>query len=482
MPGQNHTTNDTMTGPKHSCGVVGIAAAYNVVQALHKTLMIIQHRGQESAGITVFKEGGDMQTVKDNGLVQLALSTDKIARMDGNVGIGHVKYSAVGQKNVINAQPLTVTTSFGVVAIAHNGNITNYKELKEKYLSTGTSFLTDSDSELATKILSKYMIQTGDPIKSMKNMMLELEGAYALTIMINDRLFGVRDPYGFRPLCIGRIGEGYMIVSESAAIDALNGTFERDVAPGEIVEVMKDQFVSYQGIASKHKAYCMFEWVYFARPDSAMDGREVYAVRKKIGEILARECPADVDMIMPIPDSGRAHAIGFSIASGIPYEEGFMKNRFAERTFILPDQKEREAAVSMKMNPIKSTVEGKRMVIVDDSIVRGTTLKKLIQMLRNAGAKEVHVRIGCPPVIAPCYYGVDMKTRDQFVATGRSTEEVCKIIGADSLGCISIEGLIEAIEKPESELCLACVNGKYPTRIPGEVQRFQSKLILEEYS
>ncbi|AIZ56707.1 glutamine--fructose-6-phosphate aminotransferase [Candidatus Methanoplasma termitum] len=465
-----------MTGPKHSCGVVGIAATYNVVPALHKTLMIIQHRGQESAGITVFKHGGDMQTVKDNGLVQVALSNEKIGRMDGNVGIGHVRYSTTGSKNVINAQPLTVTTSFGVVAIAHNGDITNYKELKEKYLATGISFLTDSDSELVTKILSKYMLQSSDPIRSMKNMMMELEGAYALAIMINDRLFGIRDPYGLRPLCIGKICGGHMVVSESAAIDAMGGTFVRNVAPGEIVEVMQDQFISHPSISNRHRAYCMFEWVYFARPDSVIDEREVYDVRKKIGEILARECPADVDMIMPIPDSGRAHAIGFSIASGIPYEEGFMKNRFAERTFILPDQREREAAVSMKMNPIKSTVEGKKMVIVDDSIVRGTTLKKLIQMLRKAGAKEVHVRIGSPPVIAPCYYGVDMKTRDQFVANGRSTEEVCKIIGADSLGYISIEGLIEAIEKPESELCLACVNGKYPTRIPGEMQRFQSTL------
>jgi len=456
--------------------VVGVAAAYNVVPALHKTLMIIQHRGQESAGISVFS-GGELHTVKDNGLVQVAISDEKISRLKGEVGIGHVRYSTAGSKSVLNAQPLTVTTSFGSVAIAHNGDITNYIELKEKYLASGTLFLTDSDSELVTKVLTKYMLQhDGDPIRAMKSMMTEIEGSYALSIMINDRLFGVRDPYGIRPMCIGEIDNGHMIVSESAAIDALNGTFIRDVAPGEIVEIMHDHFVPYPGFPSKHKAHCMFEWVYFARPDSVIDGKEVYEVRKKIGEILARECPADVDMIMPIPDSGRAHAIGFSIASKIPYEEGFMKNRFAERTFILPDQKERELAVSMKMNPIKSTVRGKRMVIVDDSIVRGTTLKKLISMLRKAGAKEVHVRVGSPPVVAPCYYGVDMKTRDQFIASGHTPEEVCGIIGADSLGYISIEGLIEAIGKPEGDLCLACVSGKYPTRIPGETHRFQSTL------
>ncbi|MCL1811118.1 MAG: amidophosphoribosyltransferase [Methanomassiliicoccaceae archaeon] len=467
-----------MSGPKHSCGVVGVAATYNVVPALHKTLMIIQHRGQESAGISVFKDG-ELQIAKDNGLVQFALSNEKIANLDGCTGIGHVRYSTAGSKSVLNSQPLTVTTSFGMVAVAHNGDITNHAELKDRYLAAGTSFLTNSDSELVAKALGKYMVQYNDPIKAMKSMMGELEGSYALVIMINDRLFGVRDPYGIRPLCIGEIDEGHIIVSESAAIDALNGTFIRDVAPGEIIEVMHDHFIPYSGQSSKHKAHCMFEWVYFARPDSLIDGREVYDVRKRIGEILARECPADVDMIMPIPDSGRAHAIGFSIASGIPYEEGFMKNRFAERTFILPDQKERELAVSMKMNPIKSTVNGKSMVIVDDSIVRGTTLKKLVSMLRKAGATEVHVRVGSPPVVAPCYYGVDMKSREQFVANGRTVEEVCDILGADSLGYISIDGLIEAIGKPEGDLCLACANGKYPTRIPGEAHRFQSTLRSE---
>jgi amidophosphoribosyltransferase len=464
-----------MSGPKHSCGVVGIAADYNVVQALQKTLMIIQHRGQESAGVSVYGNG-KLHTAVGNGLVQFALTNEKLSKLSGDIGVGHVRYSTTGSKSVMNAQPLTVTTSFGTVAIAHNGDITNYAELKGRYLAEGTSFLTDSDSELVTKVLTKYMVQYGDPIRAMKSMMGELEGSYALAILINDRLFGVRDPYGLRPLCIGETEGGHIVVSESAAIDALGGTFIRDVAPGEIVEMMHDRFIPHQGPTHKHKAHCMFEWVYFARPDSVIDGREVYDVRKKIGEILARECPADVDMIMPIPDSGRAHAIGFSIASGIPYEEGFMKNRFAERTFILPDQKERELAVSMKMNPIKSTVKGKRMVVVDDSIVRGTTLKKLVAMLRKAGAEEVHVRVGSPPVIAPCYYGVDMKSREQFVANGRTAEDICGVLGADSLGYISIGGLIEAIGKPEGELCLACINGRYPTRIPGEVQRFQSTL------
>ncbi|MCL2147990.1 MAG: amidophosphoribosyltransferase [Methanomassiliicoccaceae archaeon] len=467
-----------MSGPNHSCGVAGIASASDVVSSLQKSLMIIQHRGQESAGITVFDKG-ELQTVRDNGLVHAVLTDESIAHLRGKVGVGHVRYSTASSKSVLNAQPMTVGTGFGAVAVAHNGDITNYDELVGGYKARGASFLTESDSELVAAVLGKHMALHNDPVKAMKGMMGELEGSFALVIMINDRLFGMRDPYGLMPLCIGGIEGGHIIVSESAAVDALNGTFIRDVAPGEIVEVMHDRFVPHQAVTHRHKAHCMFEWVYFARPDSVIDGREVYDVRKRIGEILAKECPADVDMIMPIPDSGRAHAIGFSIASGIQYEEGFMKNRFAERTFILPDQSERELAVSMKMNPIKSTVKGKRMVIVDDSIVRGTTLKKLISMLRVAGAKEVHVRVGSPPVVAPCYYGVDMRSRDQFVANGHTLDEVRDIIGADSLGYISIEGLIAAIGKPEGDLCLGCVNGKYPTRIPGEAERFQSTLMSD---
>lgn len=464
-----------MTGPKHSCGVVGISADFDVASALHTALMIIQHRGQESAGISVFN-GTGIDTVKGNGLVNLALPKEELVNLLGHVGVGHVRYSTTGSKSLVNAQPLTVTTNFGTVAVAHNGDITNFKQLKEKYMKEGWTFLTDSDSEMVTKLLGKYMTQNNDPVKAIRSTMGELDGAYALTILINDRLFAIRDPYGFRPLCLGKLDGGYVAVSESAAVDALRGEVVRDIEPGEICEITKDTFKIYPAPAKHPRAYCMFEWVYFARPDSIIDGAEVYAVRRKIGRILARECPADVDLVMPVPDSGRAHAIGYSIETGIPYEEGFMKNRFADRTFIMPDQKQREFAVSMKMNPIKSTVSGKRIMIIDDSIVRGTTLKKLVTMLRDAGAKEVHVRIGSPPIIAPCYYGVDMKSRDQFIANKHTVDEIRQIIGADSLGYISIAGLVEAIGFKENDLCLACVNGKYPTVIPGEVHRFQSTL------
>lgn len=460
-----------MAGPKHSCGVVAMSATYDVVPSLYKALSVIQHRGQESAGISVFN-GETTDTVKGNGLVSVALNDDNLKGASGKCGIGHVRYSTTGSKAAVNAQPLTVDSTFGTIAIAHNGDITNFADLKNEYMKKGWSFLTDSDSEMVARILSKHLAQTEDIIDGIRATMAELDGAYSLTIMIKDRIFGVRDPYGFRPLCIGKFDKAYMMVSESAALDTLRGKFVRDVEPGEIVEITHNSVVSYPMMDKHPKAHCMFEWIYFARPDSIMDGREVYDVRKKIGMILARDSPADVDLIMPIPDSGRAHALGYSIGSGIHYEEGFMKNRFVERTFILPDQKARENAVSIKMNPIKSTVKGKRILIVDDSIVRGTTLKQLISMLRNAGATEVHVRIGCPPVIAPCYYGVDMKTRDQFIATTHTVEQIREVIGADSLAYISIEGLVEALGIPEKDLCLACVNNLYPTRIPGEKYRF----------
>lgn len=463
-----------MTGPEHSCGVVGAVADGDVMFHIHRSLNVIQHRGQESAGISTFLENS-MRTVKGDGLVSDALNEEKMRGFNGNIAIGHVRYSTAGSKGDINAQPMVVDYIKGKVAIAHNGELTNHKELRAKYQESGWGFMSDSDAEIIAKILAKNLAQTDDPVDAMRAMMSELDGAYTLVILINDRLFALRDTYGFKPLCIGKISKGYMVVSESNAIDSVGGTFVRDVEAGEIVEILRDGVKSYPLEKPMPKAHCMFEWIYFARPDAVIDGREVYDVRKKIGMILAEEAPADVDVIMPIPDSGRAHALGYSIMSGIPYEEGFMKNRFVGRTFILPSQEEREAAVSSKMNPIKSTIEGKRILVVDDSIVRGTTLKILIKSLKNAGAKEVHVRVGSPPIIAPCYYGVDMKDRKEFIATKYSVEEIREIIGADSLAYISLEGMVRALEIPADDLCLACANAKYPTFIPGEAHRFQSE-------
>jgi amidophosphoribosyltransferase len=294
--------------------------------------------------------------------------------------------------------------------------------------------------------------------------------------MLGGRVFGFRDPLGFRPLCVGKVPGGYAIASESSIFEILKGDFIRDILPGEIVEITPTGITSTRTPAAPHTAHCMFEWVYFARPDAVMEGREVYQVRFKIGQILAKEQPIQADVVVPVPDSGRAHALGYAEGSGIPYAEGFMKNRYIERTFIMPDQSQRDEGVLLKLNPIRSTMEGKRVVIVDDSIVRGTTMRKIVQMTRRAGAKEVHVRIGCPPVIAPCFYGIDMKTREQFAAMNRTHKQIAELITADSVGYLSQKGLVEALGISESELCLACVNGEYPTKIPGEKMRFQKTL------
>ncbi len=460
-----------MAGPKHSCGVVGISAGSGVAHPLRTALMILQHRGQESAGISVF-DGNWIESVRGDGLVEAAIPADRAESLKGTAGIGHVRYATTGSKGVINAQPITVKIASGMLSVAHNGDITNFSVLRDEYMREGRTFLTDSDSELILKLISKHLSEDPDIVKAIRAAMGELDGAYSLAVLYNGRVFAARDPFGFHPICLGKVEGGHMFASESTAIDALKGEFIRDIQPGEICEITRDGYVIHAMEGAHPHSRCMFEWVYFARPDSVIDGREVYEVRKRIGMVLARECPADVDLVMPIPDSGRAHAIGYALAAGIPYEEGFMKNRFAGRTFILPEQKLREAAVSTKMIPIRSTVSGKRIIIIDDSIVRGTTLKILVSMLRDAGAKEVHVRIGSPPIIAPCYYGVDMKTRDQFIANHYSIEGIREQIGADSLGYISLGGLVEAIGMPADELCLACTNGKYPTCIKGEEYRF----------
>ncbi|NLL94907.1 MAG: amidophosphoribosyltransferase [Thermoplasmatales archaeon] len=466
-----------MSGPTHHCGVAGVVSKTPAIDYVHKALNVIQNRGQESCGIS-YHDGTAVRSVRERGLVNWALSMDNVGDVTANAMIGHVGANVSGCSDLAMAvQPLSVESTYGTVAIAFNGDLTNAAELRKKYLSAGWSFLTDTDAEIMARLLSKQLSQNGgDCVKSIRGMMSEIDGAYTLAVIINDRVFGVRDPYGFRPLCLGEIDDGFMVVSESAAIDAVKGRILRDVRPGEIVEINATGYRSHPMQTEQARAHCVFEWVYFARPDSIIDGQEVYDVRKKIGIVLAKESPVDADIVMPVPDSGRAHALGYSIQSGLQYEEGFMKNRFVDRTFILPDSELREKAVAMKMNPIRSTVRGRDIVLVDDSIVRGTTLKRLISLLRDAGANKIHVRVGCPPVTSPCYYGVDMKTRDQFIANFHGLEEIREILDADSLAYISIGGMIEAVGIDERNLCLACVNGKYPTAVAGERQRYQSTL------
>ncbi|MCX6650383.1 MAG: amidophosphoribosyltransferase [Methanomassiliicoccales archaeon] len=461
--------------PKHFCGVVGMALEGDVVPHLKKALRVIQHRGQEAAGIAVFN-GKSISYHRGMGLVHEVLSGRQYNALIGNAGIGHVRYSTTGSSCAENCQPIVVTTLAGDLALAHNGDLVNATAIRNRLQAEGWAFLTSTDSEIIVRMLATELSINPDPIRAIKTVMKSLEGSYSIALMLGGRVFGFRDPLGFRPLCVGKAPGGYALASESSIFEILNGEFIRDILPGEIVEITTTSITSTRTPSPMHTAHCMFEWVYFARPDAVIEGKEVYQVRMRIGHILAQEQPTEADVVVPVPDSGRAHGLGYAEASDIPYAEGFMKNRYIERTFIMPDQSLRDEGVLLKLNPIRSTMEGKRVVIVDDSIVRGTTMRKIVQMTRRAGAKEVHVRIGCPPVIAPCFYGIDMKTREQFAATNRNSQQIADLITADSVGYLSMDGLVKALEIPESELCMACLSGEYPTKIPGEKMRFQRTL------
>jgi len=460
--------------PQDECGVFAIASIANVSVDIFYALRVLQHRGQESAGIAVYNNG--IKAVKGMGLAHTALKMEDVQNLKGELGIGHVRYSTLGTSSIENAQPIVVSTNFGDIALAHNGEIVNAEKIMDDLKKKGWAFISSSDSEIAVRLLANDITNTGDPVKSLKNLMGMLQGSYSMTVMIANRVFAIRDPLAIRPLCVGRTKTGYAAASESVAFDSLGGEFIRDVEPGEIVELLPGEIRSIKTGLTKGKAHCMFEWVYIARADSCLDGQLVYEVRRRIGQRLAKEQPVEADVVVPIPDSGRSHAIGYSEVSGIRYSEGLMKNRYVERTFIMPEQSERVRSVMLKLNPLKSIIKDKRVVLVDDSIVRGTTIRQIVQIVRNAGAKEVHVRIGSPPIRSPCYFGIDMKTREQFAATGRTIEEIGKMITADSLGYISVEGLVEAIGHPSSDLCLGCLTEEYPLPVPGEKVRYQKKL------
>jgi amidophosphoribosyltransferase len=460
--------------PQDECGVFAIASVSNVSVDIFYALRVLQHRGQESAGIAVYNNG--IKAIKGMGLAHQALKPDDIKNLKGDLGIGHVRYSTVGSSTIDNAQPIVVSTNYGDIALAHNGEIVNADRIMDDLKKKGWAFITSSDSEIAVRLLANDIANTGDPVKSLKNLMSLLQGSYSMTIMIDNRVFAIRDPLGFRPLCVGRTRAGYAAASESVVFDTLGGEFIRDVEPGEIVELLPGEVKSIKTSLSKGNAHCMFEWVYIARADSCIDTKLVYEVRRRIGERLAKEQPVEADVVVPIPDSGRSHAIGYSEASGIRYSEGLMKNRYVERTFIMPDQSDRTTSVMLKLNPLKSILKDQRVVLVDDSIVRGTTIRQIVQIVRNAGAKEVHVRVGSPPIRAPCYFGIDMKTREEFAATGRTIEQIGKMITADSLGYISVEGLVDAIGLPAGDLCLGCLTEEYPLPVAGEKTRYQKKI------
>ena len=464
--------------PREKCGVIGCAATEPVASDLYYGLRILQHRGQESAGLAIFD--GEVRAKRGMGLVHEVFTKEDLQGFTGTAGIGHVRYSTTGSSNLENAQPIVVRTAFGDIALAHNGDIANAAELREDLSKKGWAFMTTSDSEVIVRLLANEVASTGDVHRALREFTNRLVGAYSLALLIKDTVYAVRDPLAVRPLCIGERNGAMMIASESVVFDSLGYRFIRDLKPGEIVELRPGRFESVRLPHPTHTAHCMFEWVYFARPDSVLDGRLVYDARVKIGEQLAREHPVEADIIVPVPESGRAQAQGYSQATGLPVVEGLIKNRYIERTFIMPEQADREMGVLLKLNPIESAVKRKRVVLIDDSIVRGTTIRKIVQMLRRAGAREVHVRIGCPPIRFPCYLGIDMKTRDQFIANERSPEEIADFITADSLGYLSLKGLIASLKHPRGDMCLGCLTGEYPVPIPGE--RLRKEQPLEVFS
>jgi amidophosphoribosyltransferase len=456
---------ENIAGQKVSdkCGVVALLEDSGVEYRLIQSLRILQHRGQESAGICIYN-GKNLKVYKGMGLVREVFSQIKIDQT-GDRGIGHIRYSTAGSSVIDNAQPIFSRVGKYEIAMGHNGEIVNAEEIRNELESKGYSFNTTSDTEVILRLLAINLARGEDIIDAMKLTFSKIRGAYSLVIMINERVFGVRDPNAIRPLAIGKTKKGFGIASENVVFEQLGGKIIRDFYPGEIIELTENGYKSYR-FGNESPAHCMFEYVYFARPDSTIDGRNVFEVRKKIGEILARECPADADIVIPVPDSGRSHALGYSIGSGIPFVEGLIKNRYVDRTFIMPTQNKREDELDIKLNPIKEVVQDKRVVLVDDSIVRGNTMRKIVKLLRDAGAKEVHVRVGSPPIKYPCYLGIDMKTKEQFVAKeGKSLDELAKEFGANSVAYVSIDGLVEAIGFEKNNLCLGCLIGKYPIPI-----------------
>ncbi|MCM8899995.1 amidophosphoribosyltransferase [Caldicoprobacter algeriensis] len=447
------------------CGVFGIfdQDGLAVHEITYYGLYALQHRGQESAGIAV-ADGYTIRYHKGMGLVPEVFDEETLGMLkDGRIAIGHVRYPTYGDTSLYNAQPLVIKYKKGFLALAHNGNLVNAEVLRNELEDAGAVFQTSVDSEVIANLIARHIDEGLET--AIQNTMSKLRGAYALLLMTEDKLIAVRDPYGMRPLALGRIGHSYVVASESCAFDAVDAEFIRDVKPGEILIISQDGLRSIQTPVPLKSALCVFEFIYFARTDSTIDGVSVYTARKEAGKILAAEHPVDADLVIGVPDSGTTAALGYAEASGIPFGEGLIKNRYVGRTFIKPSQAVREQGVRIKLNALRKIVKGKRIVMIDDSIVRGTTSKKIVEMLRLAGAREVHMRISSPPVRFPCYFGIDTPTKEHLIGAKYSVEEICRIIGADSLGYLSIEGLLKTVEGSGCDFCLGCFTGEYPMAV-----------------
>lgn len=448
------------------CGIFGLADQPEAARLTYLGLHALQHRGQESTGISA-SDGSQVRTHKGMGHVAEVYSKQALKRLIGRSAIGHTRYSTAGESSVSNAQPIVVKSIHGEVSLCHNGNLINAVSLREEMESEGAVFQSTSDSEVILHLLARADEEVLE--EALGSALRRVQGAFSLLLLNGTTLIAARDPYGFRPLCIGKFNGSYVVASESCAFDLINAAYIREVAPGEIVVIEGDEIRSLQVLPATRQAKCIFEHVYFSRPDSVVFDRTVQASRERMGRILAEEAPVEADLVVPVPDSGVTAAIGYSQRSNIPFSFGLIRNHYVGRTFIEPKQAIRHFGVKVKLNPVKELLAGKRVVLIDDSIIRGTTSRKIVKMVRAAGAREVHVRVSCPPTISPCFYGIDTPNRRELIGASHTIEEIRKYIEADSLEYLSLDGMLRGVEGSESEYCTACYTGVYPLELSGEI-------------
>jgi len=454
-------------GFRDECGVFGIYGHPEAARMAYLGLYQLQHRGQESCGI-VSSDGRELRSERAMGLVSEVFTEERLNRLPGSAAIGHTRYSTAGEVSVREAQPFLIACKHGQVAICHNGNLPFATDARKQLEREGAIFSSTSDTEVILHQLARSRAASVE--EAVPEVLCETEGAFSMLFLTPDALIAVRDPRGFRPLALGRLGDAWVVASETCAFDLIDARYVRDVEPGEMIRISRDGLLSTSPLPSRPRSHCVFEHVYFSRPDSLVYGRSVNESRHKMGKRLAVEQPAPADIVVPVPDSGVAAAIGYAAQSGISFRFGLVRNHYVGRTFIEPKQSIRSFGVRVKLNPVRDLIQGRRIVLIDDSIVRGTTSKKIVRMVREAGASEVHVRISCPPTVSPCYYGVDTPNKSELIAARMHVEEVCRFIEADSLGYLSLEGMLEACGLPASSSCVACWTGLYPTRITREAE------------
>ena len=454
---------------REECGVFGIHGHPEAANLAYLGIYAMQHRGQESAGIAA-SDGHEIRVSKAMGHVADVFNASVLAKLPGTMAISHVRYSTAGESRLANAQPFLIDCAHGQIAICHNGNLVNARELRDDLVRDGSIFQTSSDTEVVLHLYARS--RAGSVEQAIVESVSQVRGAFSFVMLTEDRLVAVRDPHGFRPLALGRLGEAWVVCSETCALDLIGATYVRDVEPGEVLVVGAAGLKSYKPFPPSRLAHCVFEHVYFARPDSYVFGESVNEVRTELGRELAREAPVEADVIVPIPDSGVCAAVGFAEESGIPMRMGLIRNHYVGRTFIQPQQSIRHFGVRVKLNPVRSILEGKRVVLVDDSIVRGTTSRKIVRMVKAAGAREVHMRISCPPTISPCFYGVDTPQRSELIAATHTQEEIRKYLDAQSLKYLSLEGLLKAVGNGRNSYCTSCYTGIYPVAFPRNEQAY----------